>query len=143
MATTAKIRTLGPGTFSITGTDDGKDFSADLTKAQLNPSNSNDDPTTYLDGSQEANTSTTWTIEGTIGDDFSVDGLAVWCFDHAGQTLDFEFIPNKTGAIKWSGKVTVTPVGVGGDVKAKNTNDFSFPVTNLAHAEYKPTTTGA
>ena len=32
-----KIRTLGPGIFKITDTFDGRDFSADLTKAQLNP----------------------------------------------------------------------------------------------------------
>ena len=135
----SKVRTLGPGSFNITDTDNGRDFSADLTKAQLNPSNSSDDPTTYLDGSQEANTSTTWTMEGTIGDDFSADGLSVWCFDHANETLPFEFVPNKTGAIKWTGDVTVTPVAVGGDVKSKNTNDFSFPVTNLKHAAHTAT----
>lgn len=132
----SKVRTLGPGSFNITDTKNGRDFSADLTKAQLNPSNSSDDPTTYLDGSQEANTSTTWTMEGTIGDDFSANGLSVWCFDHANETLPFEFVPNKTGAIKWTGDVTVTPVAVGGDVKSKNTNDFSFPVTNLKHATH-------
>lgn len=54
-----KIRTLGPGIFKITDTENGRDFSADLTKAQLNPSNSSDDPTTYLDGSEETNTTTT------------------------------------------------------------------------------------
>ena len=62
-----KIRTLGPGIFKITDTANGRDFSADLTKAQLNPSNSSDDPTTYLDGSEETNTTTTWTFEGTVG----------------------------------------------------------------------------
>ena len=82
-----KIRTLGPGIFKITDTENGRDFSADLTKAQLNPSNSSDDPTTYLDGSEETNTTTTWTFEGTVGDDFSEDGLAVWLFDHKGETL--------------------------------------------------------
>ena len=56
---TGKIRTLGPGIFKITDGATGHDFSADLTKAQLNPSNSSDDPTKYLDGSEETNTSTT------------------------------------------------------------------------------------
>lgn len=32
------------------------------------------------------------------------------------------------------------PVAVGGDVKSKNTNDFSFPVTNLKHAAHTATT---
>lgn len=69
-----KIRTLGPGIFKITDTENGRDFSADLTKAQLNPSNSSDDPVTFLDGSEETKTTTTWTFEGTVGDDFSEDG---------------------------------------------------------------------
>lgn len=88
-----KIRTLGPGIFKITDTANGRDFSADLTKAQLNPSNSSDDPTTFLDGSEETNTTTTWTFEGTVGDDFSEDGLAVWLFDHKSETLPAQFVP--------------------------------------------------
>lgn len=42
--------------------------------------------------------------------------------------------------------MTITPVAMGGDVKTKNTNDFSFPVTDLAHAPNTPaapTTPGA
>ena len=122
-----KIRTLGPGIFKITDTANGRDFSADLTKAQLNPSNSSDDPTTFLDGSEETNTTTTWTFEGTVGDDFSEDGLAVWLFDH---------VPNQTGKIQWTFNVTIAPIAIGGDVKSKNTNDLSFAVTNVAHAPY-------
>lgn len=131
-----KIRTLGPGIFKITDTSDGRDFSADLTKAQLNPSNSSDDPTTYLDGSEETNTTTTWTFEGTVGDDFSDTGLAVWLFDHKGETLPAQFVPNKTSKIQWTFNVTIAPIAIGGDVKAKNTNDLSLAVTNVAHAPY-------
>lgn len=131
-----KIRTLGPGIFKITDTANGRDFSADLTKAQLNPSNSSDDPVTYLDGSEETNTTTTWTFEGTVGDDFSEDGVAVWLFDHKGETLPAQFVPNKTGKIQWTFNVTIAPIAIGGDVKAKNTNDLSFAVTNVAHTAY-------
>lgn len=131
-----KIRTLGPGIFKITTNNGDKNFSADLTKAQLNPSNSSDDPTTYLDGSEETNTTTTWTFEGTVGDDFSEDGLAVWLFDHQGETLPAQFVPNKNSKIQWTFNVTVAPIAIGGDVKSKNTNDLSLTVTNVAHAAY-------
>lgn len=131
-----KIRTLGPGIFKITDTSNGRDLSADLTKAQLNPSNSSDDPTTYLDGSEETNTTTTWTFEGTVGDDFSDDGIAVWLFDHMGQTLPAQFVPNKTGGIQWTFDVTIAPIAIGGDVKSQNTNDLSLAVTNVAHSAY-------
>lgn len=133
---TTKIRTLGPGSFKITDASNGRDFSADITKAQLNPSNSNDDTTTFLDGSEEASTTTTWTFEATVTDDFSEQGLAAWCFDHAGQTLQAEFVPNTGGKIKWKFNVLVTPVGIGGDVKTKNTNDISFTATNISHETY-------
>lgn len=131
-----KIRTLGPGIFKITTNNGDKNFSADLTKAQLNPSNSSDNPTTYLDGSEETNTTTTWTFEGTVGDDFSEDGLAVWLFDHQGETLPAQFVPNKNSKIQWTFNVTVAPIAIGGDVKSKNTNDLSLTVTNVAHAAY-------
>lgn len=107
-----------------------------MTKAQLNPSNSSDDPTTYLDGSEETNTTTTWTFEGTVGDDFSADGLAVWLFDHKGETLPAQFVPNTNGKIQWTFNVTIAPIAIGGDVKSKNTNDLSFAVTNVAHTAY-------
>lgn len=69
-------------------------------------------------------------------DDFSEEGLAAWCFDHAGQTLQAEFVPNTGGKIKWKFNVLVTPVGIGGDVKTKNTNDISFTATNISHETY-------
>jgi len=136
--TTGKVRTLGPGSLKITTSSGSggtsKDFSADLVKVQLVPSNSSDDPTTYLDGSVETNTDTTWTLEGTIVDDFSQDGAATWFFDNAGNTYEFTFIPATAGAVQWKGKATITPIGIGGDVKAKNQQDISLPVTDLSHS---------
>ena len=72
-----------------------------------------------------------------MGDDFSEDGLAVWLFDHKGETLPAQFVPNKTGKIQWTFNVTIAPIAIGGDVKSKNTNDLSFAVTSVAHAAYE------
>lgn len=138
-----KTRILGPGSFKITDETNARDLSADLTKAQMNPSNSSDDPVNYLDGSQETNVTTTWTFEGTVGDDFTEGGLATWLFDHAGDTLPCEFIPNKSGGVKWTFDATIAPVAIGGDVKSKNTNDLSFAITNLKHVAYTPASAGA
>ena len=75
-----------------------------------------------------------------MGDDFSEDGLAVWLFDHKGETLPAQFVPNKTaGKIQWTFNVTIAPIAIGGDVKSKNTNDLSFAVTGVAHTAYTPT----
>ena len=70
------------------------------------------------------------------GRDFSEDGLAVWLFDHKGETLPAQFVPNTKGNIQWTFNVTIAPIAIGGDVKSKNTNNLSFAVTNVAHTAY-------
>ena len=126
--TTPKVRTLGPGSFTIKTGANGKDLSVDLVKAKLTPSTSTDDPTTFLDGSQDITTNTTWAFEGTVMDDFTAGGLAAWLFDSAGKTMEATFVPANTG--------TITPIAIGGDVKAKNTQDLQFPVLSVSYAAH-------
>lgn len=126
-----KIRTLGPGTLTI-GSDPGTDFAADTTNVTLTPDTSTDDAINYLDGSSEAGAqTTTWTLEGTIKEDYSTTGLQAWCLDNAGKTMTFEFVPSTVGQLKLTGNVTIAPVAFGGDVKAKNDIDFSFAATDV------------
>ena len=134
--TTPKVRTLGPGSFTIKTGANGKDLSVDLVKAKLTPSTSTDDPTTFLDGSQDINTNTTWAFEGTVMDDFTAGGLAAWLFDSAGKTMEATFVPANTGTIEWNLEVIITPIAIGGDVKAKNTQDLQFPVLSVSYAAH-------
>lgn len=126
-----KIRTLGPGTLTI-GSDPGTDFAADTTNVTLTPDTSTDDAINFLDGSSEAGAqTTTWTLEGTIKEDYSTTGLQAWCLENAGTTMPFEFVPSTAGQLKLNGNVTIAPVAFGGDVKAKNDIDFSFAATDV------------
>ena len=75
-------------------------------------------------------------VRGHRGRRFQRGRLAVWLFDHKGETLPAQFVPNNTGKIQWTFNVTIAPIAIGGDVKSKNTNDLSFAVTNVAHAPY-------
>lgn len=129
--TTKKPRTLGPGVLKSTDTSLARDFSADVTKVLLNPSNSTDDPVNFLDGSQELNTTTSWTLEATVMDDYTAGGINNWCLEHGGQTIPMRFVPSSDGEVAYQFDATVTPIGIGGDVKAKNTQDISWPITNL------------
>lgn len=130
--TTAKIRTLGPGVLKSTDSTLTRDFSADVTKVMLNPSNSSDDPVNFLDGSQEINTTTTWNLEATVMDDYTAGGINAWCLANAGKKIAMQFKPtNETTAMGYTFEATIMPIGIGGDVKAKNTQDISWPVTNL------------
>lgn len=129
---TAKIRTLGPGVLKSTDTTLTRDFSADVTKVMLNPSNSSDDPVNFLDGSQEINTTTSWTLDATVMDDYTDGGINNWCLVNAGKKIAMQFKPtNDTTAMGYTFDATITPIGIGGDVKAKNTQEISWPISNL------------
>lgn len=127
-----KTRTLGPGSLKIGESGTQQDFSADVTNVTLTPDTSTDDTINYLDGSSEAGAQTTsWTLEGNIKEDYSMTGVQVWCLQNAGKSVPFEFVPSNTGGLKLTGNLTVSPVGFGGDVKAKNDISFSFACDNV------------
>lgn len=131
-SSTAKIRTLGPGVLKSTDSTLNRDFSADVTKVMLNPSNSSDDPVNFLDGSQEINTTTSWTLDATVMDDYTQGGINNWCLTNAGKKIAMQFKPtNETTAMGYTFEATITPIGIGGDVKAKNTQEISWPISNL------------
>lgn len=128
----AKIRTLGPGSLKIGATGSEQDFSADVTNVTLTPDTSTEDALNFLDGSEEEGAqTTTWTLEGTIKENYGTTGLQSWCLHHAGATMPFTFVPNTSADYKLTGNVTVSPVAFGGDVKSKNDVDFSFAATNI------------
>lgn len=131
-SSTAKIRTLGPGVLKSADSTLTRDFSADVTKVMLNPSNSSDDPVNFLDGSQEINTTTSWTLDATVMDDYTQGGINNWCLVNAGKKIAMQFKPtNETTAMGYTFEATITPIGIGGDVKAKNTQEISWPISNL------------
>lgn len=135
----AKVRTLGPGSLKIGDTGSEHDFSADVTNTALEPSTDTEDPDNFLDGHSEGGSQTeSWTLTGSVKEDFSMDGLQVWCNQNSGKELPFTFIPNKSGTVQWKGKVTIASIQIGGDVKSKNANDFSFAPTDVKPSAYTP-----
>jgi hypothetical protein len=137
-------RVTGPGSLVIGESSTEQKFDADVTKAALTPKADGGDIDNFLDGSSEAAAQTvTWTLDCTVKDNFSKDSPQVWCFQHQGETLPFKFVPNDTAEIGFSGKVLVTPLGFGGDVKKKNDQDMSFSATDviLTDAKGAPLTT--
>lgn len=135
----AKVRTLGPGSLKIGGAGNEHDFSADVTNTALEPSTDTEDPDNFLDGHSEGGSQTeSWTLTGSVKEDFSMEGLQVWCNQHSGDELPFTFIPNTSGTVQWKGKVTIASIQIGGDVKSKNANDFSFAATDVTPSAYTP-----
>lgn len=134
-----KIRTLGPGTLIIGEADDSQRFDADATKVTLTPKADSDDPLDFLDGTSEAGSqSVSWTMDGTIKENYSKTGLQAWCFNNSGKTKPFKYIPNNAWDLGFSGDVLISPIAIGGDVKKKNDQDFSFTATNVKLAPNTP-----
>lgn len=122
---------LGPGSlvFGETGTE--QEFASQLRSCSLTPDVEEEDPIPVLSGEEIAGDEDyAWTISGTILDDYTMDSLAVWAHENKGTVLPFEFIPNADadGAMSWKGTAKIRPIAHGGDVKARNENDFEFKV---------------
>lgn len=132
-----KTRTLGPGSLSIGAPGSPRQFAADMSKCSLDPSTSSEDPIPLLDGSNETGEdTTTWELSGTILEDYQLESLQAWTLENAGQELPFAWTPSDAGEVTISGTVKIRPIGWGGDVKKKNTRDFTFPLSGPPlHAE--------
>lgn len=122
-------RILGPGSLSIGEVGSPKQFAGDITKITVTPSTDSEDDTPLLDGTNESGAdSTTWELGGTVLDKYTLDSAAVWAAENAGKELPFLFTPSDDGELEIGGVVKVRPIALGGDVKKKNSNDFTFPL---------------
>lgn len=127
-----KIRTLGPGSLTIGEEESTQNFAADCINVTLTPDTSTDDEINFLDGSSESGAqTTTWTLEGTVKENYSMDSLQVWCLTNKGRQLPFKFVPSNEGDLELTGQCTIAPIGFGGDVKSKNDQEFSFACTDV------------
>jgi hypothetical protein len=126
---TVKSRPLGPGSLKIGETGSPQEWAGQLTKAALTPSTDTEDAINVLSGETlDGDDTTTYTLDGTILQDYDLDSLELYCFDNKGTDQPFVFTPSNAGEVEWSGTVRIRPVVIGGDVKKRNTSDFSFPV---------------
>lgn len=120
---------LGPGTLSIGATGTEEQFAAQLTACSVEPSVDTEDDITVLSGDVLAGDETeTAELTGTILQSYDLDSLLLWAQEKRGQTLPFTFIPNNDGALQVTGEVKIRRIRIGGDVKTRNTSDFTFPI---------------
>lgn len=124
-------RTLGPGSLSIGPAGTPKQFAGDVTKISVAPSTDSEDDIPLLDGSNETGEDTTsWALNGTILDKYTLTSLSVWCAQEAGKEHPFLFTPSDDADadLEVGGVVKIRAVAIGGEVKKKNTNDFEFAI---------------
>ena len=70
----------------------------------------------------------TYTLSGTVLQDLSTGGVVDYTWDNAGIEVEFEFVPDDTGADKVAGNVRVIPLTIGGEVPGRPTSDFEWAI---------------
>lgn len=118
---------MGPGTLTF----GAQAASGQITNCRVVPSENiaSTDAIPTLDGGElEAQevASLSWKLEGTVVQDIASGQLTAYTWTNAGAEVAFVFIPNTVAARKVTGTVRIIPFQVGGDVKKKNTADFSM-----------------
>jgi len=128
-----KASRLGPGSLKIGETGAPREWAAQTTATTLTPSVEYEDNIPTLDGGElEGEATETWELGGTIFQDYDQDSLELYCYEARGTWEPFEFIPSNLGGTIWSGEVRLAAQVIGGDVKARNTADFTFTARNVA-----------
>lgn len=118
---------LGPGrlTFGETGTP--SEWGAQVTAAALEPEVDEGDELLFLDGSEDSEETESYNITGTVAQSYDASSLLIWAHEHRGQVLPFTFKPRDDQALTVTGQAKIRALKIGGDVKTKNTSDFTFP----------------
>lgn len=125
---------LGPGTLTL-GTDpDEAEFSMQLTNCRVEPTENVDegDDLNLLDGSTlqgEDNVTRDYTLSGTSVQDLNDTGFTAYTWDNRGTEVAFVFVPVTARVAQVTGTCRIVPLTIGGDVKTRNTSDFTFPCT--------------
>ena len=120
---------LGPGTLTIGETGTETQFASQLRSCAIEPSTDTEDPIDVLSGEQvDGDDTDTAELTGTILQSYDAQSLLLWAHEHKGETLPFTFIPNNDGALQVTGSVKIRRIRIGGDVKTRNTSDFTFPI---------------
>lgn len=126
---------LGPGSLILgVGVDDAE-YSQQLTNCRVDPTENVEegDDLDLLDGTTldgDDNVTYDYALSGTLVQDLNVDGFTDYTWSNAGDEVGFKFIPNtaRGAAVGVTGTCRLVPVTIGGDVKKRNTSDFTFAI---------------
>lgn len=123
------IDKLGPGTLSF-GTGTPKEFGVQVSSCALVPAVKEEDGIPTLgDPEPIATMNTTWTLKGEVVSDWAeATGVVAYCMDNAGTVVAFEFIPNTSKGVKFTGQAQIRALEIGGEVGAVLKAGFELPV---------------
>lgn len=127
MTTPHRSQSLGPGTLTVGETGTDIDLSAQVTQVTVTWENNEEEAVPVLSGEMiPGDDSFTATLEATLFQDMTEDGIIDWSWSNRGKIVPVEFQPT-TGTAKVTGTIKVMPVALGGEMRRKNTSDVSWP----------------
>jgi hypothetical protein len=125
---------LGPGTLTLGTAPDDEEFSMQLTVCAVEPSENvtEGDDLNLLDGTTlngDDTATLSYVLSGTAVQDLLDNGFTAYTWANKGDEVAFEFVPVTARVASVTGTVRLVPLKIGGDVKTRNTADFSFACT--------------
>lgn len=120
---------LGPGTLSLATNE----FNMQLSNCRVEPTENveSGDDLNLLDGSTlEGLDDATYSfvLAGTVVQDLNDTGITAYTWENMGEEVAFEFVPVTARLAQVEGTVRIVPIQIGGDVKTRNTADFSWAI---------------
>lgn len=122
---------LGPGTLKIGPTATQIDVSCLINNARVETDKDQDDDRYHLCGTATPGRITyTYKLTGNLDTDSETDaGIFAYSQEHAGETVDFEFVPNTAAGTSATGQLIIDPLDFGADeFGAPMDSDFEFSI---------------
>jgi hypothetical protein len=133
---------LGPGTLKIGPTATQIDVSCLINNARIETDKDQDDARYHLCGTSTPGKITyAYKLTGNIDVDSESDtGIFAYSQDHAGETVEFEFVPNTAAGTAATGTLVIDPLDFGADeFGAPMDSDFEFSVVGKPEFSYGST----
>jgi hypothetical protein len=124
------IDKIGPGRLLL-GTGTPTEFSTQISQIKITRDITEEDGIkTLADVDPTPTMTVNNTLEGEALQDFQAsDGFQKYCDDNSGQTVGWEFVPDSTGQVAFSGDCQIRPTDIGGEVgAAAETVTWAFPI---------------
>jgi hypothetical protein len=124
-----KAQTMGPGVFTIGSVGTPLDLTSQVTALTVEFSEDVEDAIPTLSGDTLSGEATyTATLTGTLVQDLTDAGMFDYTWTNKGTVVPFSFTPSTEAGRTVTGQVRIAPLNLGGDVKTKNTTEFSWAV---------------
>lgn len=138
-----KLLTLGPGSLTIGEIGTDLDMSCQLTNVAVQWSvDAEDAEATLCGGSVGGARNYTANLAGTVFQDVELDGVVDFTWKHKGVEAPFKFVPDNEGSAVVTGRVTIDPIDLGGDVRTRPKSEFEWQCVGDPTFAHDPTEGG-